>query len=141
LLLWDLLAGVILMPGVPDKHYWPSFLRRRLGVQASQGPGRPGRLANPRLIRFPFISPIFSHFSLIWRRLALPYTRLGVSKGTDRLTSPCRLKNIATGTSRSQGNILLNQPMRPYSKVLLILVPLGVSGRPGCRLNAGSSFG
>jgi hypothetical protein len=22
LLLWDLLAGVILMPGVPDRHYW-----------------------------------------------------------------------------------------------------------------------
>jgi hypothetical protein len=35
------------------------FLRRCLGVQASQGPGRPGRLANPRLIRF---SLYFSHF-------------------------------------------------------------------------------
>jgi hypothetical protein len=28
---------------------------------------------------FPFISPIFSHFSLILRRLASPYTRLGVA--------------------------------------------------------------
>jgi hypothetical protein len=69
------------------------FLRRRLGVQASQGPGHPGRLANPRLIRFPFISPILS-FSLIWHRLASPYTHLGISKGADHLTSPCHLKNI-----------------------------------------------
>jgi hypothetical protein len=71
------------------------FLRRRLGVQASQGPGRPGRLANPRLIRFSFISPIFSHFLLIWRRaLYSPRHRLVISKGPDRLTLPCRLKNI-----------------------------------------------
>jgi hypothetical protein len=45
----------------------------------------------PALSVFPFI---FSHFSLIWHHLASPYTRLGVSKGANRLTSPCRLKNI-----------------------------------------------
>jgi hypothetical protein len=73
----------------------------------SQGPGRPGRLANPRLIHFPFISSIFSHFSLIWRRLASPYTRLGVSKGADRLTSPCPLKNI--GIIRGQLYELANK--------------------------------
>jgi hypothetical protein len=65
----------------------------------------PRRLGKPRpwvaalpiltLSVFPFISPIFSHFSLIWRRFASPYTCLGVSKGADRLTSPCYLKNIA----------------------------------------------
>jgi hypothetical protein len=65
------------------------FLRRRLGIQASQG------LLILILSIFPFISPIFSHFSLIWRRLASPYTRLGVSKGADCLTSSCHLKNIA----------------------------------------------
>jgi hypothetical protein len=43
---------------------------------------------------FPFISPIFSHFSLIWHRL-------GVSKGADRLTSPYRLKNIAEKANTS----------------------------------------
>jgi hypothetical protein len=74
------------------------FLRRRLGVQASQGPGRPGRLANPRLIRF---SLYLSHFLSFFTDMASPclalYSprrRLGISKGADRLTSPCRLKNI-----------------------------------------------
>jgi hypothetical protein len=39
------------------------FLRRRLGVQASQDPGRPGHLANPRLIFFYiYFSLAFSHF-------------------------------------------------------------------------------
>jgi hypothetical protein len=35
-------------------------LRRRLGVQASQDLGRPGRLANPRLILFSLYFPPFS---------------------------------------------------------------------------------
>jgi hypothetical protein len=66
----------------------PLFLRRRLGVQASQDPRRPGRLANPRLILF---SLYFLPFSLIFtymRRLASPCTRLGGWKGVDRLASP-----------------------------------------------------
>jgi hypothetical protein len=71
---------------------WALFLRRRLGVQASQGSGRPGRLASSRLIRFPlYFSNFLSFFH--WYGIALP--RLGVLKGADRLTSPCRLKNIA----------------------------------------------
>jgi hypothetical protein len=57
----------------------PLFLRRR------QDPGRPGRLANPRLI-------LFLSFSLIWRHLASPCTRLGGWKGVDRLISPRRLE-------------------------------------------------
>jgi hypothetical protein len=69
----------------------PLFLRRRLGVLAA--------LPILTFSVFPFISPIFSHFSLIWCRLASPYTRLGVSKGADRLTSPCRLKNIASNNN------------------------------------------
>jgi hypothetical protein len=74
------------------------FLRRRLGVQASQGPGRPGRLANPHLIRFFFYFSYFLSFftDMVSHCLALYSTRrhLSVSKGADRLTSPCRLKNI-----------------------------------------------
>jgi hypothetical protein len=55
---------------------------------------------------FPFIFLLFSHFSLIWRRLASPCTRPGGWKGVDRLTSPCRLKNIAIDASQS-GEIVL----------------------------------
>jgi hypothetical protein len=46
-----------------------SFLRHRLGVQVSQGPGRPGRLANPRLICF-FL--YFSHFLSFFTDMASP---------------------------------------------------------------------
>jgi hypothetical protein len=60
------------------------FLRRRLGVQASQGLGRPGRLANPRLILF-FL--YFFHFTLIRCRLASPCTHLGGWKGVGRLVA------------------------------------------------------
>jgi hypothetical protein len=48
---------------------WTLFLRRRLGVQASQGPGRPDRLANPRLIRF---SLYFSNFPSFFTDMASP---------------------------------------------------------------------
>jgi hypothetical protein len=45
------------------------FLRRRLGVQVSQGPRHPGRLANPRLIYF---SLYFPHFLSFFTDMALP---------------------------------------------------------------------
>jgi hypothetical protein len=46
----------------------------------------------------PLFPPLFSHFSLIWRRLASPCTHLGGWKGVDRLVSPCCLKNIVYTT-------------------------------------------
>jgi hypothetical protein len=52
-----------------SEYHMPCFLRRRLGVQASQGPGRPGRLVNPRLIRF---SLYFSHFLSFFTDIASP---------------------------------------------------------------------
>jgi hypothetical protein len=92
---WQRTAFMLFSVGPTDTEldmWTPLFLRRRLGLQASQYPGRPGRLANPRLILF---SLYFPPFSLIFTDMASPclalYSprqRLGGWKRVDRLASP-----------------------------------------------------
>jgi hypothetical protein len=52
------------------------FLRRHLGVQASQDPRRSGRLANPRLLLFSLYFPLFLSFFIDMASPCLALPRL-----------------------------------------------------------------